>query len=222
VLVAREGGGGACSPQEHKEIPPHSCLQQEKGGGARGGGWGVLSWWWSSGIVCRHCLSLSSAVVVVVCCCHCHLLLSLSSAVGVVVCCCRCRAPLSFCHPHPHCTPFPPHEQLLVAAVGGAVLVVVLRCHRCWRLACVVIVVGIIPPRLSPLAPLPVVVPPAIHPTSSCSWGWGVGCVVSGLSPVPSPLLSTLRAEARNGGCRRCHLVVIVVLAPKKPNKNIS
>jgi len=31
--------------------------------------------------------------------------------------------------PHPHCTPFPPHEQLLVAAVGGAVLVVVLR-HR--------------------------------------------------------------------------------------------
>ena len=32
-------------------------------------------------------------------------------------------------HPHPHCTPFPPHEQLLVAAVGGAVVVVVLR-HR--------------------------------------------------------------------------------------------
>jgi hypothetical protein len=27
--------------------------------------------------------------------------------------------------PHPHCTPFPPHEQLLVAAVGVAMLVVV-------------------------------------------------------------------------------------------------
>ena len=33
------------------------------------------------------------------------------------------------CRPHPHCTPFPPHEQLLVAAVGGAVVVGVLR--RC-------------------------------------------------------------------------------------------
>ena len=31
------------------------------------------------------------------------------------------------CRPHPHCTPFPPHEQLLVVAVGGAVMVVVLR-----------------------------------------------------------------------------------------------
>src|SRR3984885_2630652 len=30
--------------------------------------------------------------------------------------------------PHPHCTPFPPHNQLLVAAVGGAVVVVGLRC----------------------------------------------------------------------------------------------
>ena len=28
---------------------------------------------------------------------------------------------------HPFCTPFPPHEQLLVAAVGGAVVVVDLR-----------------------------------------------------------------------------------------------
>jgi hypothetical protein len=43
------------------------------------------------------------------------------------------------CHPHPHCTPFAPHKQLLVAAVGGAVVVVVLRsslsscpqCHSC-------------------------------------------------------------------------------------------
>ena len=34
------------------------------------------------------------------------------------------------CHPHPHCTLFPPHEQLLMVAVGGAVLVVVLRCHQ--------------------------------------------------------------------------------------------
>ena len=33
------------------------------------------------------------------------------------------------CHPHPHCIPFPPHEQLVMAVVGGAVLVVVLRHH---------------------------------------------------------------------------------------------
>jgi hypothetical protein len=45
------------------------------------------------------------------------------------------------CYPHPHCTPFPPHEQVLMAAVEGAgdpqalsvavVYVVIAICHCC-------------------------------------------------------------------------------------------
>ena len=31
--------------------------------------------------------------------------------------------------PHPYWTQFQPHEQLLMVVVGGAVMVVVLRCH---------------------------------------------------------------------------------------------
>ena len=41
--------------------------------------------------------------------------------------------------PHPRCTLFPPHEQLLVAAVGGAVVVGVPR-HRLLSLSSVVVV----------------------------------------------------------------------------------
>ena len=105
--VCSERGGGWCLLIIPILIAPHfhpmsSCSWWQLG---------VLSWWWSSGIICHCCLSLLS--VIVVCCCHCHVL-------------------LSFHCPHPHCTPFPPHEQLLMVAVGGAVLVVVLKHHRCW------------------------------------------------------------------------------------------
>jgi hypothetical protein len=31
------------------------------------------------------------------------------------------------CHPHPYCILFPPHKQWLVAVIGGAIVVVVLR-----------------------------------------------------------------------------------------------
>lgn len=75
-------------------------------------------------------------------------------------------------HPHPHCTPFPPHKQLLVVAVGGAVVVVVLRrclssCrHRHLSLSVIVVIVIVICRCCHCRV---VVIPPAIHPTSSCS-----------------------------------------------------
>lgn len=72
-----------------------------------------------------------------------------------------------------------------MAAVGGAVMVG-LAC--CGRLLLVV-----------------VVIPPAIHPTSSCSWAWGRvvchSCVVVVVS-LPRPLIpiSTPRATGRGSG----------------------
>ena len=34
------------------------------------------------------------------------------------------------CHPWPYCSPFPPHEQLLTAAIQGAIVVMV-SVHPC-------------------------------------------------------------------------------------------
>ena len=119
--------------------PMSSCLWRQLG---------VLLWWWSSGPPCHPLSSLSSLsspsslhpVSTPQAVAH-------GSSWGccrgggpqvllVVPCrCCRC------CRPHPHCTPFPPHEQLLVAVVGGAVMVVVLRSSLSSLVIIIVIVV---------------------------------------------------------------------------------
>ncbi|KAF8240503.1 hypothetical protein L208DRAFT_1384264, partial [Tricholoma matsutake] len=50
---------------------------------------------------------------------------------------------LSSCRPHLNGSPFPPHKQLLAVVDWGAAVVVAI-----------------------------IAIPPAIHPTSSGSWGW--------------------------------------------------
>ena len=83
------------------------------------------------------------------------------------------------CHLHPHCTPFPPHEQLLVAAVGGAVQVVVLRhclslsslssSSLSLSLSCVIVVVCRRSPLCHPCLPS---FPSSFHPPSSALTIW--------------------------------------------------
>ena len=68
------------------------------------------------------------------CCCLCHpppLLLSFlpSPSLSFVLPCCH----PSPCCPHPHRSPFPPHEQLLMVAVGGAVIVVPCNSSCIWE-----------------------------------------------------------------------------------------
>ena len=67
---------------------------------------------------------------------------------------------------------------------------------------------------ISPSSPLPLVVPPTNHPTSSCSWGWGwvVLWLVVVVPPqslsLPFHQPSTPRAVARGAGGGWCVVVV--------------
>ena len=132
---------------------------------------------------------------------------------GVSWGCCRGGGPQVLlvvpCHrhhhrrcPHPHCTPFPPHEQLLVAAVGGAVLVVVLRhclslsllllSSSSLSLSCVVVVVCrhhccVSPfPLCHPCLPL---FPSSFHPPSSALAICPPPCLPSFVISTPSSSL---------------------------------
>ena len=150
-------------------------------------------------------------------------------------CCCLCHPPpllssflpspsLSFvlprCHPsprspHPHCSLFPPHEQLLMAVVGGAVVVavVVMPCNSScvWE-----------DPQLrasSSTGADDVEAGIGIHPASRCSWQCRRGPVVTtkvgqGATVVPPVPGATQEGSHPASSCsqawpRGCHLVGI-------------
>ena len=141
--------------------------------------------------------------------------------------CCRhsCHPPpLSFvlprCHPsprrpHPHCSPFPPREQLLTAVVGGAVVVavVVVPCNSScvWE-----------DPQLrasSSTGADDVEAGIGIHPASRCSRQCRCGPVVTtkvgqGATVVPPVPGATQEGSHPASSCSRawprgCHLVGI-------------
>ena len=96
-------------------------------------------------------------------------------------------------HPHCHSTRDPPHEQLLarlgvsgVSSIRGSPGVIVVCC----RSPSPLLLVGAAACRRPTCDP----------PHEQLLMRLGVGCVVSCSLPVPSLLLSTLRAEARNSG----------------------
>jgi hypothetical protein len=96
------------------------------------------------------CRSLLSFVVVVRCCCPLLLLSMLLLSPVVVVRCCCC--------PRPHPCPCP---VLVVCPCCLSLLFVLVVCPCCLSLLFVLIV--------PVLVPVLIIVPPAVHPTSSCS-----------------------------------------------------
>jgi hypothetical protein len=91
---------------------------------------------------------------------------------------------IALCWHWPRSTHDPPHEQLLVGLGVGCVIC----CRTWWWWSFPCVGVGVVPPTIHPtsscswgwwrvvcrsLAYVGVgLVPPTIHPTSSCSWGW--------------------------------------------------
>jgi hypothetical protein len=120
---------------------------------------------------------------------------------------------ISFPPPVVVCTHKPPYEQLLVGVVVGAVSSRVVRGVA--GVVAVPVILGVlrfVPSSSSPFAFGPLHIPPTIHPTRSCSWGWVR--VVSLGGPGPGFWLGVWgwvsRDVAQRWGCVPAYVTLMV------------